>query len=240
LNKKDIVHRDIKPANILLNYDSSLKSQEGFIVKLADFTFAKSTTVVNAMAQTYCGTPLFMSPEMLLGNDVPNNKRNGDLWSVGVIFFQMLFRSLPYPCKNMLQLQQALLEFYLEIPSKPVISEESKHFLIGLLEKDPSRRFSFEELGSLITVTKEVERAEENHNKEYQKLEVDIKILQASLNALRAQNLESIAQQEEILAELTQIEQHNESLRKTNKDRESIINNFQTYVEEGLRALKIQ
>jgi len=59
LQEKNFIHRDLKPANVLLS-----ESSENAVLKLADFGFARHLGSA-ALAQTKCGTPLYMAPEIL-------------------------------------------------------------------------------------------------------------------------------------------------------------------------------
>jgi len=86
LHNKGIAHRDIKLANILLKKDCT--------IKLADFGFAKESNSEEVMMRTYCGTPITMAPEILKGK--PYDKKC-DIWSLGVILFQLTFGKLPFP-----------------------------------------------------------------------------------------------------------------------------------------------
>ena len=58
LTRLNLVHRDLKPENILINDN---------VFKVADFGFGKNVTDMNAMLRTCCGTPLYMSPQILTG-----------------------------------------------------------------------------------------------------------------------------------------------------------------------------
>ena len=93
------LHRDLKPANIFLhfpNYESNPEAitpewlkrvdlhQEQFTVKIGDLGFSKELSDDNDLADTYCGTPLNMAPELLNGSWY-NIK--ADVWSVGTILF---------------------------------------------------------------------------------------------------------------------------------------------------------
>ena len=86
LHSMGIAHRDIKLANVLLKKDLT--------IKLADFGFAKEESTEEVMMKTYCGTPITMAPEILKGK--PYDKKC-DIWSLGVILFQLVFGKLPFP-----------------------------------------------------------------------------------------------------------------------------------------------
>lgn len=86
LHQKGIAHRDIKLANILVKKD--------YTIKLADFGFAKEEKGEEMLMKTYCGTPITMAPEILRGK--PYDKKC-DIWSLGVILFQLTFGKLPFP-----------------------------------------------------------------------------------------------------------------------------------------------
>jgi serine/threonine protein kinase len=73
LHKYGIIYRDLKPENILLNKDGN--------IKLADFGMAKFLKV-NEKARSFCGTPDYIAPEILLGISYT---KNVDWWSFGVI-----------------------------------------------------------------------------------------------------------------------------------------------------------
>lgn len=88
MSENGLVHRDLKPANILL----SSASEENAVLKICDFGFARNLSG-NAMAQTQCGSPLYMAPEVL-----SNQPHDGkvDTFSAGAILFEMLAGHPPY------------------------------------------------------------------------------------------------------------------------------------------------
>lgn len=83
---KGIVHRDIKPANIMITSDG--------VAKIMDFGLAKSAgqTRLTGTAMTL-GTVAYMSPEQSQGEEID---RRTDIWSLGVLLYQMLTGSLPF------------------------------------------------------------------------------------------------------------------------------------------------
>ena len=90
-HKRGIIHRDIKPSNIIL--------ENGDKPKILDFGIAKlvSSNLHLTKAGTKMGSLFYMSPEQVLGYDVDNRS---DIYSLGIVFYEMLTRSLPYDIKT--------------------------------------------------------------------------------------------------------------------------------------------
>jgi serine/threonine-protein kinase len=93
-HKQNVVHRDIKPANIM--YDASSDS-----VKVTDFGIARITDSSKTKTGLVLGTPSFMSPEQLSGKKVDGRS---DLYSLGVMLYQMLAGVLPFRGESMSEL----------------------------------------------------------------------------------------------------------------------------------------
>ncbi|CAD8150750.1 unnamed protein product [Paramecium octaurelia] len=93
-----IIHRDIKPANIFMSNG---------IPKLADFGFALCKNVQNGVEiQNYnVGTPMYMAPETLLNN---HYSFKSDLWSAGVVLYEMVFGQQPFRSQTEPELVQKL------------------------------------------------------------------------------------------------------------------------------------
>lgn len=130
---KKIIHRDIKPQNILLTKDN--------ILKLTDFGFARYFDV-NTIVETLCGSPLYMAPEIM------KYKRYSikvDLWSIGIILFEMLYGRTPYRAKTHYQLLQMIDTKPIIIPKFIKISDVCRDLIHRLLQKDPAKRMSWDE-----------------------------------------------------------------------------------------------
>jgi eukaryotic-like serine/threonine-protein kinase len=93
-HKLNVVHRDIKPANIM--YDLETDS-----VKVTDFGIARITDSSKTKTGLVLGTPSFMSPEQIAGKKVDGRS---DLYSLGVMLFQMLAGVLPFRGDSMAEL----------------------------------------------------------------------------------------------------------------------------------------
>ena len=94
-----VVHRDIKPSNILINDDGRLK--------LTDFGIARIDTSTLTQVGEIMGSPGYMSPEQFLGTDID---ARGDIYSVGVIAYELLAVRRPFTGNNAEVMRQALNE----------------------------------------------------------------------------------------------------------------------------------
>ncbi|MDB5963819.1 MAG: hypothetical protein JWQ72_319, partial [Polaromonas sp.] len=93
-HKQNVVHRDIKPANIMYELESDT-------VKVTDFGIARITDSSKTKTGLVLGTPSFMSPEQIAGKKVDGRS---DLYSLGVMLFQMLAGVLPFRGDSMAEL----------------------------------------------------------------------------------------------------------------------------------------
>jgi len=135
-NELGIVHRDLKPQNILMS-----ESSESAILKIADFGFAKFS-FDSSMNKTVCGSPLYMAPEILKGKEY---NRVVDLWSFGVILWQLLFGQTPFAADNWAELIVKIEQTKLCLPPDSFVSDECIDLLFRLLEKEPENRIKFDD-----------------------------------------------------------------------------------------------
>lgn len=126
LHSKKIIHRDLKPANILL---------QGETPRLADFGLAR---VLKSSAHSggIAGTPVYMSPEAFDGK----RSEQSDLWSVGVIFYQLLSGTLPFPANDTVTLLRSIIMSE-PIPLPKSIPEPLRQIVSYSLTKEPGLRY---------------------------------------------------------------------------------------------------
>ncbi|XP_028630238.1 serine/threonine-protein kinase ULK3 isoform X2 [Grammomys surdaster] len=136
LHERNISHLDLKPQNILL---SSLERPH---LKLADFGFAQHMSPWDEK-HVLRGSPLYMAPEMVCRRQYDARV---DLWSVGVILYEALFGQPPFASRSFSELEEKIRSNRLiELPLRPQLSLDCRDLLQRLLERDPSRRISFQD-----------------------------------------------------------------------------------------------
>ncbi|HEY2745731.1 MAG TPA: serine/threonine-protein kinase [Polyangia bacterium] len=136
---RGIVHRDLKPDNIfLVRHDD-----DHDFVKVLDFGIAKlmDGTDVKTRAGAILGTPYYMSPEQCQGRSVDTR---ADVYSLGVILYQMVTGRLPFEGQSLGELLMAHLS---RAPPRPRTFEPSlppaaEEALLQALAKDPEERFA--------------------------------------------------------------------------------------------------
>ncbi|HUQ98614.1 MAG TPA: protein kinase [Gemmatimonadaceae bacterium] len=137
-HKRNVVHRDIKPDNILLDADSGRAMVTDFGIARALTDKGDSRLTATGMA---IGTPAFMSPEQSAGESDIDGR--SDLYSLGVVGYQMACGDLPFNAPN----TPSMLVKHLS--ERPVPIEDRRldlppdlaRVIMILLEKDPANRF---------------------------------------------------------------------------------------------------
>ena len=144
-----IVHRDLKPENVLVRDDG--------IVALSDFGIAKHTGMLltDTGAGDVVGTPYYLSPEQATGSRVD---ARADLYSLGVMFFEMLTGDKPYHATSARELLRKHVED--PVPALPAGLQWCEPLLARLMAKDPQDRFEsagqlLDELESVVSGTKD-------------------------------------------------------------------------------------
>jgi len=130
VHDQGIVHRDLKPANILFRGDGSLVIMDFGIAKLVAEE-ARITQVPSLI-----GTPYYMSPEQAAGKPID---QRSDLYSAGIIFYEMLTGAKPYADANYLLVIDKHLNA--SVPRLPPELAQYQDLVDRLLAKQPENRF---------------------------------------------------------------------------------------------------
>ena len=174
MHNKNIIHRDLKLENILLNFNdiktsnlnekiqkvdySKVSLNDSFTLKIADLGFSKNISK-ELYTHTFLGTPIIISPEVLLGND---NERKyntkADLWSLGIITYQLLIGYPPFNSnESIFNIFKKIKIGKYKIPTNIKISIEAISFINGLLQFYPEKRFNWEQIKSHPFIINNVE-----------------------------------------------------------------------------------
>ncbi|EGR29479.1 protein kinase domain protein [Ichthyophthirius multifiliis] len=127
IHDQNVVYRDLKPENILIGNDGH--------IKLADFGLSKDNVQDNQKTKSFCGTPAYLSPEML------NNKgatKASDLYGIGAVLYEMLTGDPPYYDDDIPTMYKKIKEGNLHYPS--FVSQAARNFVNGLLDRNPKTR----------------------------------------------------------------------------------------------------
>ena len=129
LHKKHFVYRDLKPENVLLDGDGH--------ARLTDFGLAKQLDPWALLdgATTFCGTPSYMAPEILLGS---GHGLSVDWWSFGTLIYELLAGMPPFYSRNLQNMYRTILCADIRWPA--CIRRKARALIKGLLVRDPSRR----------------------------------------------------------------------------------------------------
>lgn len=118
---------DLKPENILIDYNGH--------IALCDFGLCKLNMKENERTNTFCGTPEYLAPELLLGQGYT---KTVDWWTLGVLLYEMMTGLPPFYDENTNEMYRKILQDELRFPDD--MSSDAKSLLRGLLTRDPNER----------------------------------------------------------------------------------------------------
>jgi serum/glucocorticoid-regulated kinase 2 len=142
LHSLNIVYRDLKPENVLVCHDGHLK--------LTDFGLIKENMTADSTTSSFCGTPEYLAPEVIIG-DKKNPSRYGkdvDWWALGILMFEMLTGRPPFFHDDVQSMYNMIMHQPLEaqlgkIKSDIEIPPELRAILHAFLAKEPRERLGF-------------------------------------------------------------------------------------------------
>lgn len=133
LHESKIIYRDLKPENILLDKD-------GYI-QLADFGLAKIVNEGAAEPNSFCGTPEYLSPEMIVGS---GHDHTLDWWALGILIYEMIIGIPPFYNSNKHQMYYLIQNAPIRWPNKTKhgieVSKEAQDLINKMLSKDRKER----------------------------------------------------------------------------------------------------
>lgn len=150
IHRASIIHRDLKPSNIILLEDGS--------IKITDFGVAKPKTSKLTQHNEIIGSVDYIAPEIWLGKETTSSV---DLYSLGIIFYQMLTNNLPFAEEEATQMMMS----HVKRPPTPPLQYNSEipgwlnHLILKMLAKSPNERPR-----SAAEISKNIQTYSENLN----------------------------------------------------------------------------
>ncbi|OIW18625.1 hypothetical protein TanjilG_13377 [Lupinus angustifolius] len=136
-HSRGVYHRDLKPENLLLDEDGNLK--------VSDFglsAFSEEHLRQDGLLHTTCGTPAYVSPEVIAKKGYDGAK--ADLWSCGVILYVLLAGFLPFQDENLMVMYKKIYKG--DFKSPPWFSSEARRLITKLLDPNPNTRITISKI----------------------------------------------------------------------------------------------
>ncbi|SHO76400.1 Similar to S.cerevisiae protein YPK1 (Serine/threonine protein kinase) [Malassezia sympodialis ATCC 42132] len=127
LHSFHVIYRDLKPENILLDFTGH--------IALCDFGLCKLNMGDKETTHTFCGTPEYLAPELLLGRGYT---KAVDWWTLGVLLYEMLTGLPPFFSEDVNEMYHKILHEPLMFPAD--VRPDARDLLARLLQRDPAQR----------------------------------------------------------------------------------------------------
>ena len=172
IHNKGVIYRDLKPENILLD--------ETGHAKLCDFNLAKSGMSKTKRANSFCGSPLYFSPEMVMEKGATYKS---DIYGIGLLMYEMVTGNMAYHARTIKELYDKIKKNQINF-NDPKLQGDVKDLIMRMLAKNPEDRIDIEdakkhkyfhdidfdkvlnkEYGNIITVKKGKDKKKEKKKK---------------------------------------------------------------------------
>ena len=132
-NELEMIHRDIKLENVIVDTNGN--------AHLIDFGFMTPPTEKKTFVTELCGTPKYFCPELIKTNSV---SYPSDIWSLGVLLYTMVTGHFPFAANTSKELYDQICHNEVQFPQS--IEPSLKDLISCMLEKDPSKRITLDEI----------------------------------------------------------------------------------------------
>lgn len=110
-------------------------------IKLVDFGLSKQGDRANFVAKSFCGSPAYLSPEMLVKKGVG---KESDYYCLGAVIYEMLVGEPPYFSDDIQILYANITNSRLSFPKS--VGSDARNLLTGLLERNPEKRLGYKNI----------------------------------------------------------------------------------------------
>ncbi len=137
-----IVHRDLKPENVFLVQEDDTEVAKVLDFGVAKLTYAERLTMQGSGAPALVGTPQYMSPEQVRGDEELDPR--SDVWSVGVLAYQCAVGELPFDSPNLAEILLQITVREAPVPSRknPDLPPSFDEWFKRSCARDPEQRFT--------------------------------------------------------------------------------------------------
>ena len=136
IHKHNIIYRDLKPENILLDYEGH--------IKICDFNLSKKIISKEKRCFSFCGSPMYLSPEMLSNKGV-NYK--SDIYQIGLIIYELYSGKIAYKNNNLKIIYDNIKNNRVDFNDDNINNEKNlKDLLLNILVIDEEKRFNIQQI----------------------------------------------------------------------------------------------